>query len=95
MDSQPGKWPMGPFSNIFKDFATSPRSSDGRLAWYLWHVRACWPNFINISFLGQSKKMHAEKLCRFVVVLCRDLCFSFPLRPNKICSSGSIFDAFV
>ena len=85
----------GSFSNIFKDFATSPRSSGGRLAWYLSHFRPGRPNFINISFLGRSKKMRAEKLCRFVVVLCRDLCFSFPLWPNQTSKSGAILMHFV
>ena len=44
------------FSNIFKDFATSPRSSGGRLAWYLSHFQPGRPNFINMDLLGPIQK---------------------------------------
>ena len=94
-DSQPGKWHMGSFSIIFHNLGIVPTSSGGRLAWYLQYFRPGRPNFVNISFLSRSKKMRAEKLYRFVVVLCRYQCFSVPLWPNEISEFGVISIDFV
>ena len=94
-DSAPGKWHLSSFSNMFHDFSTFTTGSGGRLAWYLPYVRPGPPNFVRIGFSGRSKKLRAEKSCRFVVVLCRDQCFSSPSWPNKISESSMIFTHFV
>ena len=46
---------------------------------------------VHVGCLGWSKKLHAEKWCWFVLVVCRDQCCSFPSWPNQISESSLIF----
>ena len=86
---------MSPFSNSFNVFFSLSTSRGRGLAWSLPYFQQDRPNFVRISFLGRSQKLHAEKSCRFVVVSCRYQCFSCLLWPNKISEFRLILMHFV
>ena len=86
---------MGPFSNKSSDFcyfSNKSRSSFG-MVFTVFPARSA--KFVQISCLGRSEKIRSEKWCRFMVLLCRDQCFSSPLWPNKISEYRPILMHFV
>ena len=73
LDSQPGKSNMGPVLVDFRDFKIFRKSGDVSLARYLLCFRPGAPKYRFSSFSVGTKKMHGEKLCRFVVVSPREV----------------------
>ena len=83
-DSQPGKSNMGPVLVDFRDFKIFRKSGDVSLARYLSCFRPGAPKHRFSTFSVGTKKMHGEKLCRFVVVSPREVPALTFSRPCKI-----------
>ena len=83
LDSQPEKSNMGPVPTDFYDFLTFQKSQDGFVTRYLSCFRAGASKFVFLRFSVGTKKNRDEKLCRFVVVSCREVlsfAFSWPFK---------------
>ena len=68
LDSQPEKSNMDPVLIDFHDFRIFRKSGDESPARYLSCFRPGAPKHRLSSFSVGTKKMHGEKLCRFVVI---------------------------
>ena len=75
LDSQPGKCNMGPVSTDFHDFRLFGKRCHGFSTRYLSCFRPGRPTVRFSSFSVETKKMHDEKICRFVVVSPREAHF--------------------
>ena len=84
LDSQPGKSNMGPVLVDFRDFKIFRKSGDVSLARYLSCFRPGAPKHRSSIVSIGTKKMHGEKLCRFVVVSPREVPALTISRPCKI-----------
>ena len=76
LDSQSQKSNMGPVLVDFHDFRIFRKSGEVSLARYLSCFRPGAPKHRFSSFSVGTKKMHGEKLCRFVVVSPREVPYS-------------------